>query len=132
MEHRRGQRKAVSLLVSVEARRLSELKGEIVDISAGGAFIKLKDGAPLPNTIVRLDFSIPDSAKPRFCRALVVRRDASGIGVMFDRRLDIAMLRPVSPVQAASTIQALSASKKPGKQPGVATSLPVRVPATVD
>ena len=93
MEHRRGRRKVVSLLITLDTRYRESLDGEIVDLSNGGACIRLQDFVPEPNTIVRLKFNgaMPED-EPLQCRALVVRRDGDSIGVMFDRRQDAIFL----------------------------------------
>ena len=130
MEHRRGQRKTVSLAVRIDARRFAPLVGEIVDMSVGGAFIRLKDFIPPPNTIIRLSFDIPGIEQTEHeCRALIVRKEQSGIGVMFDRRQDFQFL--LRAAACAETLPALKTSVS-ARRPAGAPAGGVMAAATVD
>jgi len=103
VEHRRGQRKTVSLAVRIDARRFAPLVGEIVDMSVGGAFIRLRDYIPPPNTIIRLSFDIPGIEQTEHeCRALIVRKEQSGIGVMFDHLQEAAIEKLQAPGNKSS------------------------------
>ena len=63
------------------------LNGEIMDISAGGAFIRITDDLAKPRGLLRLEFDAP-LPEQTHCEwwALVIRESNQGIGVMFDRR----------------------------------------------
>ena len=128
MEHRRGTRKAVSLQIRLESQRLPPLEGEIVDISAGGAFIRVLGRMPAPNSIVQLVLA-PAIAGDELaqCRALVIRCTADGIGVMFDRRQDI---RALDDYAAPHSIPAAAASRM-GSLAGKSAAAG-RVPATAN
>ena len=130
MEHRRGQRKTVSLAVRIDARRFAPLVGEIVDMSVGGAFIRLRDYVPPPNTIIRLSFDIPGIEQTEHeCRALIVRKERCGIGVMFDRRQDFQFL--LKAAACAATLPALKPTVS-ARRPAVAPSARVTAAAAVD
>jgi hypothetical protein len=88
--------------------------GEIVDLSAGGAFIKLHDFIPAPNTIIRLSFVVPGNDQLRHeCRALIVRRNGNGVGVMFDRRQDPELLLMASSGPAIKRRKPASSGRRP-------------------
>jgi len=100
MEHRRDQRSAVRLTVNLSGRRCSAIEGEILDLSTGGAFIRLKDKPPALDTIIKLNFQMPAPNPQRCkCRAMIVRNDKDGVGVMFARRQDQLMPQHASPWQ---------------------------------
>jgi hypothetical protein len=63
------------------------MKGEILDISAGGAFIRITDNAPAPRGLIKLEFKTP-APDAKHCEwwSLVIREGIDGIGVMFDER----------------------------------------------
>lgn len=97
MEHRRGQRKAAQLDVQISNRQGPEMQGEIKNISAGGAFIRLNDNHSSLRPIVKLRFSTRGT-EPGYCECLglIVRKEKDGVAVMFDHRQDRA-LRDVRP-----------------------------------
>lgn len=87
MEHRRAQRNGCRIPVTVYSRRSPPLQGDILDLSSGGAFIRLCDDAPWPRGVLRLSFVSPDpEARDCDLQGLVVRSSDEGIGVMFNRR----------------------------------------------
>ena len=87
MEHRVGQRSYCRLPVTLRNRRTGEVRGEILDISAGGALIKVADDAAIPQGLVKIEFQTPPPEQtPCEWSALVVRKTSDTIGVMFDRR----------------------------------------------
>ena len=85
MEHRVGHRSRCRLSVVLRLRDGRSIVGEILDISAGGAFIRIIDPAATPRGLLKLEFQMPDA---RHCEwwSLVVRESLDGIGVMFDQR----------------------------------------------
>jgi hypothetical protein len=87
MEHRVGQRSCCRLSVVLRTRDGRLLNGEIEDISAGGAFIRIMGKAAAPRGLVQLEFETPSPEK-MLCKwwSLVVRENADGIGVIFERR----------------------------------------------
>lgn len=87
MEHRIGQRSSCALSVILRTRDGRLINGEIRDISAGGAFIRLADDIAAPRGLVELEFEalLPERVLCNWW-SLVVRRSADGIGVMFDER----------------------------------------------
>jgi hypothetical protein len=109
MEHRRGHRKTVRLAVKLATRHSSGLQGEIMDLSAGGAFIRLPKATSALRNMVHLRFCTHGSEPDCDCWALIVRTAANGIGVMFRRRQEqtfrqletseIADIRAVKPDQ---------------------------------
>lgn len=87
MEHRIGQRSCCRLSVVLYTRDGRSIRGEIQDISAGGAFIRVVDEVAAPHGLVRLEFETHFPAKmPCNWWSLVVRQCDTGIGVMFDQR----------------------------------------------
>jgi hypothetical protein len=114
MEHRRGQRKPAQLDVTIGNRQGPKIQGEIVDISAGGAFIRLAGDHSALRPIVQLKFGTR-SAEPEYCECLgmIVRTEKDGVAVMFAQRQERAVrdVRPrkrvyrlTSSEQAASAI----------------------------
>lgn len=87
MEHRVGQRSRCRMPVVLRARDGRYLEGEIIDISAGGAFIRISAPAAMPHGLLKLEFMTPapDSEQCEWW-SLVVREDVDGVGVMFDQR----------------------------------------------
>jgi hypothetical protein len=87
MEHRIGQRSSCALSVILRTRDGRLINGEIRDISAGGAFIRIADDIAAPRGLVELTFEALFPER-KLCKwsSLVVRRSADGIGVMFDER----------------------------------------------
>jgi len=87
MEHRIGQRSCCRLSVILRTRDGRSLKGEIRDISAGGAFIRIADDVAAPRGLVQLEFEtlLPEKMLCNWW-SLVVRHSSEGIGVMFDQR----------------------------------------------
>jgi len=87
MEHRVGQRSCCRLSVVLHTRDGRLLNGEIQDISAGGAFIRIIDEVAAPRGLVQLEFEtlLPEKMLCKWW-SLVVRESADGIGVIFDRR----------------------------------------------
>ena len=87
MEHRIGQRSCCRLAVILRTRDGRSINGEIRDISASGAFIRIVDDVAAPRGLIQLEFETQLPAK-LLCNwwSLVVRKGADGIGVMFDQR----------------------------------------------
>ena len=97
MDHRRGRRESARLPVVLHNRHTPPIEAQIVSLSAGGAFIRLPGMARPLGGILRLEFSLPqESGEPREWSALIVRDNAEGIGVMFDRRHDRAFAQYVA------------------------------------
>ena len=118
MEHRRGLRQAVSLQVNMEARGMADAKGQVVDLSLGGAFIRIAGAMPAVNSIVQLDFGSTETRDAAHqCRALVVRCSGDGIGVMFDRRQDSRFLDGLSPRHMMSITEAPRMGGRTGTRP---------------
>jgi hypothetical protein len=63
------------------------LNGEIQDISASGAFIRLADDVAAPRGLIQLEFEtqLPEKLLCKWW-SLVIRKSPDGIGVMFDQR----------------------------------------------
>ena len=87
MEQRIGQRSCCNLAVILRTRDGRSINGEIQDISAGGAFIRIVDDVAAPRGLIQLEFETKLPEK-MLCNwwSLVVRKSAAGIGVMFDQR----------------------------------------------
>lgn len=87
MEHRVGQRTGCRLTAVLHTRDGRRIKGEILDISAGGAFIRILDAVAAPRGLIKLEFyaELPDEMHCQWW-SLVVRESAAGIGVMFEAR----------------------------------------------
>ena len=100
MEHRVGQRKPVQLDVTLAGRHSAEIQGEIQNLSARGAFIKLLGDYSNLRNIVRLRFPMP-THKSGYCEcsAMDVRNVADGVGVMFDQLQECSIEHPQVPVQ---------------------------------
>jgi hypothetical protein len=128
MEHRRGLREAVSLQVNMEARGIADAKGQVVDLSLGGAFIRMIGGMPAVNSIVQLEFGSSESVDASHrCRALVVRCNEDGIGVMFDRRQDSRFMDGLSPRHVMPVAEAPRMGGRTGIRPAESR---VRAPAS--
>ena len=87
MEHRLGQRTECRLAAVLHARDGRRINGEILDISGGGAFVRILDPVAAPRGLIKLKFraELPDEVLCEWW-SLVVRESAAGIGVMFDTR----------------------------------------------
>jgi len=86
VEHRRGERIQSQLPVTLVGRNTQPLPGEIINLSSGGALIRLPDDARPPGGIIKLRFRAGTSDPAQYIwSALVVRQDGNHIGVMFDR-----------------------------------------------
>jgi len=85
MEHRWNARRFVTGEVVVECPRWGKLRASMCDVSLGGMFIE-GISAPLTlNTPVMVSFRLParESDGGYHLHAMVVRRAARGIGLMF-------------------------------------------------
>jgi hypothetical protein len=93
MEHRVGKRIPVRLAVTLAGRHCPELQGEILDLSARGAFIRLRGDYSGLRNIVRLRFPLRSAKPEEYCEcwAMIVRDVAGGIGVMFDQLQEAAI-----------------------------------------
>ena len=100
MEHRVGQRKPVRLDVTLSGRYSSEVQGEILNLSARGAFIRLLGDCSKLRNIVSLRIPMPtEKSGDRECWAMIVRSAADGIGVMFDQLQDFPFEQLAVPSQ---------------------------------
>ena len=100
MEHRVGQRKPVRLDVTLSGRYSSAVQGEILNLSARGAFIRLLGDYSKLRNIIRLRIPIPTEESGYCeCWALIVRNAADGIGVMFDHIQDFPFEQLAAPSQ---------------------------------
>lgn len=101
IEHRWTPRHPAGLPVAIESRPLGRLRGNLRNISNGGAMVHISATVPT-NTPVELILPIRDSAQGRAHRlpAIVTRAGESGIGLMFEH-LDVdtwaALLRQLRP-----------------------------------
>jgi len=79
MEHRWGQREAVSIPVRLRWRqRYGAATGEITNISASGAWIQTNAGLP---PLALLEVDMPAAGGRRAITAYVVRKDSGGYGI---------------------------------------------------
>lgn len=87
MDHRCGERRRVRLTVLLRRNGWSGcIVGRLMDLSVTGAFIEVPPQAFPLHTVVRLEAALPFDLAPRLthCRAMVVRTDPGGIGIVFD------------------------------------------------
>lgn len=110
MEHRTGERLDVALPALVRTRRGPPLQGEVLNLSAGGAFIRLHGEPPMRGFV---QLSIGDGEQ---WWALVVHATRDGVGVMFDRHRFAAVARLIQ-----DTGRVASAARRPAQdRPGLA------------
>ena len=104
MEHRIGKRMPVQLDVTLAGRHGPELKGEILDLSARGAFIRLLGDSSALRSIVHLEFPLHTAKPAEYCEcwALIVHTSEGGIGVMFDHLQEAAIEKLQAPGNASS------------------------------
>lgn len=119
MEHRVGQRKPVQLDVTLAGRNSAEIQGEIQNLSARGAFIKLLGDYSSLRNIVRLRFPM-QTHKSGYCEcwALVVRSVADGVGVMFDQLQEFSIEQPQEPAQPKRVTNSLAEATKATESAG--------------
>ena len=119
MEHRVGQRKPVQLDVTLAGRHSAEIQGEIQNLSARGAFIKLLGDYSSLRNIVRLRFPM-QTHKSGYCEcwALVVRSVADGVGVMFDQLQEFSIEQPQEPAQPKRVTKSLAEATKATESAG--------------
>jgi hypothetical protein len=81
MNHRCGERLALSLPAILHVRGGKKLRCDIDDLGCGGAFVSLPPGRELPRGLVMLETWLP-YAQPRHCRwrALVIHHREHGVG----------------------------------------------------
>jgi len=93
MEHRVGERIPVQLAVTLAGRNSPEMRGDILNFSARGAFIRLRGEPSALRNIVRLRFAVQPTKPEVYCEcwAMIVRDVAGGVGVMFDQLQETAM-----------------------------------------
>ena len=117
MEHRVGQRKPVQLDVTLAGRNSAEIQGEIQNLSARGAFIKLLGDYSSLRNIVRLRFPMR-TQKSGYCEcwALVVHRVADGVGVMFDQLQEFSIEQPQEPAQPQRGAKSLAEATESARQ----------------
>lgn len=102
MEHRCGERLAISLPAMLHTPQGARLRCQVIDIGCGGAFVKLAGDSRSLRGMVELEFWLP-YVKPQHCRwrAYVVHSQPDGIGLMFDD-LHLGDLLPFLAAEKAS------------------------------
>jgi PilZ domain len=86
IEHRWTARRPAGLPVSISCQPLGRRRGRLLNISNGGALVQMHQPLPL-NAPVELLLPVRLDAAARSYRlpAIVARRDAAGVGLMFER-----------------------------------------------
>jgi hypothetical protein len=102
MEHRCGRRHHLSMPVYVHDPGRTVWRAELANLSGGGAFLDLPGDIAAIRGFVELDIRLPGRrASVARWRALVVRRNASGVALMFEDRHDVEVRRIVREAHAA-------------------------------
>lgn len=86
MEHRYTNRKPLEIGVLVSCPRVGVIRGQTIDVSAGGMFVGSECVTVPRNSPVTVSFQ-PDQDQPLVCfraRAMVIHQDEHGFGLMFD------------------------------------------------
>jgi len=85
MEHRHGRRIALRSPATLSSLHGAPIRGELLNLSAGGALLRVADTSAAVPRVVNLVFRMPSTCERPFeWRALVLRREADTVALMFD------------------------------------------------
>ena len=87
MEHRCGTRHAVEGTVTLQPHGAPALTARLIEASISGMFVEMTTMPFCCNSVVDVEMTLPGEAGLRTYRwqAMVIRKTASGAGLMFDR-----------------------------------------------
>lgn len=112
VEHRCAPRQAADLEVMLRTRSRGLQRCRVRDVAAGGMFVEYEGALPALCTVVEVVLSQAAGTVTRVqsWRAMVVHRQASGIGLMFDRvrRDEVAELLGSLPMSRAAGARAMT------------------------
>lgn len=93
IDHRCGARTPLDLEVTVRARGIGEVRGQVCDISIGGMRIQTRADFT-PYQPVTIEFAFPRGSPTRRWQAMVVHAESDSVGVMFEffRTVDLEKL----------------------------------------
>lgn len=115
MEHRCGTRHALDAAVTLHARGVGAVAGRIREASISGMFVEAPPELFAPRGVIDVEVTLAGPVALRTYRwqAMVVRRTAKGLGLLFDRLRPPAISRLLAATEAASAAAVLPGNVTP-------------------
>jgi hypothetical protein len=98
MEHRLGTRRPVTAAVTLHPPGDGPVPGAIREVSISGMFVEAPPHRFAGNSVIDVELTLPGSTDLRTFRwqAMVIRKTATGLGLMFDRLRPPAITRLIA------------------------------------
>lgn len=121
MEHRCGMRHPVEGTVTIAAPGIGAVPARLIEASISGMSVEMAAVPFCCNSVVDVEMLLPGDTELRVYRwqAMVIRKTADGMGLMFDRLRPPAITRLISsaadglPLPARSTAPASAGKPQP-------------------
>ena len=105
MEHRCGTRHPLDARVTLYARDGRSIVAPLREASISGMYVDAAPDEFCTNTVIDVEMTVPGPMGLRTYRwqAMIIRRTASGLGLMFDRVRPPAIVRLLAQAEAGLT-----------------------------